>query len=87
MNRNTAPENQFRLRFALGLFSMNFLTAPAKSATVPNTMKVATTNSAPRINIWTDGLKGLSIFTAGGINDSAKSIAFGFVRFMMMPRK
>ena len=66
---------------------MNFLTAPAKKAMVPNTMKVATINSAPRINIWTDGLKWLSILTAGGINDSAKSIAFGFVRFMMMPRK
>ena len=66
---------------------MNFLTAPAKKAIEPNTMKVATTNSAPRITIWSVGLKGLSIFTAGGINDSAKSIAFGFVRFMMMPRK
>ncbi len=46
---NTQPLNQLRLRFALGLLSKKFLTVPAKKAMEPNTMKVATTNSTPRI--------------------------------------
>ena len=48
---NTQPLNQLRLRFAFGLLSMNFFTAPASSAMEPNTMKVAVTNSAPRTGL------------------------------------
>lgn len=83
---NTAPLNQFRLRFAFGDVKRNFFTVPAKSAMLPKTIIVAKINSPPKIAICKLGWIGRSKRTAGGISESTKRITFGFVRFMIMPR-